>query len=267
MRRFLEAVRPIRPCRRLAILRIHKTASQSFRDAYARAYGLRKAQGPAFGYRITPEDLESTRLLSPHMSFASWRELDPVDDWVVAITMREPLRRLRSVYHYFRGKSPDHPTGVGLLLRNQSYLDFLRDERPEVLGLKDNILVRFAGGARFGVGDGGRNKLYLPDALPLASALDAALDAFERRRFHPLVLERGEQSMKLLNASIRYPGEVRLRHLNRTRGQGKGPGKKDLYDPDTAKEIAALEARWTEFDWVFYSRIVRELDKAPAAQD
>jgi hypothetical protein len=232
------------------LLRVHKTGSQSFRDAGLKAYRQRTAK-PSFGHEVTPATLRDARFVAPHMSYQSLADLGDLTDWKVAITLRDPVKRLRSSFGYFQKKPLDHVTGVGRLLADMTYEDFLADTRPEVMALKDNIQVRFVGGGRFGVGAQGRNKLYSDPETTITAARDAALARCAAQAFTPLILERPDESLTKLAQTIGYSAKMTLPHLNKTK-KGAAPIPQDAVP-------TPQEAPWVAQDLIFYDRALKML--------
>ena len=84
--------------RKLAILRAHKTGSQSFRAALRVLYANRDRNGARFAIDMRRETVLRRRFAAPHMTVQQWLDMDPGEDWVIAATLREPTARLRSAF-------------------------------------------------------------------------------------------------------------------------------------------------------------------------
>lgn len=201
----------------LCILRVHKTGSKSFRKAFMGCYADAEIGPTGTSPGLTAADFAGRAFAAPHLSVQGWLDLgDETGRWTVAVTLREPRARLRSAYRYFRGYRDDHPTGSGLLLRDLDYAGFLTSEDPEILGMRDNILARFLGGARFGADRRGRNKLFLPEGTTIEACAAAALERVRSGAFHPLILEAPEVSVAALARAIGLRRPPPLPWVNRT---------------------------------------------------
>lgn len=238
--------RPQPPRNDLCLLRIHKTGSQSFRRYYSSAFRQKPPANSSFGHNITADMASCSRFLAPHMSLAGWRAVAPSSGHVVAVTLRHPVARLRSAYRYFSLKSIDHVTGVGALLADMDYEAFLADDRDDIRALKDNVITRFTGGGQFRPGPEGRNKLDLPPGTSFEATVDVVVAEAEASRFHPLVLELANKSIRRLNAALGYAGKVALPHLNKSKSRWSGP---------ESQEPSLQEEPWVRHDMVIYERM------------
>lgn len=236
--------------RKLAVLRIHKTGSKSFRTALRKSYLQSECSPLEYSTTVTAKALEGKSFISPHLSLAQWQALEGTTDWVVAVTMREPRARLRSAFRYFKGKRGSNPLQVGEMLANMDYRDFLLSDHPVLTGLKDNVLTRFLGGGQFGMETETRNQLYMPDGLNLRTAELAASDRLKTGLVQPLILEYRKES---INALCREIGVHRIPAIgwqNRTT-----EGAQIAVTP----EIAALEETFVGHDIRVYAEAVKRL--------
>lgn len=229
--------------KRLALLRSHKTGSQSFRAVFRQCFSSGDICNINFGHQLTRSALEGRRFTSPHMTVQSWLELDVEDQWTIAVTFREPRERLRSSYRYFRQKPLDHATPVGRILREMTYTQYLQSAAPVVCGLKDNILTRFVGGGHFAAGASGRNQLASTSASNSA-AKELAIARMEKGLVFPLVLEKAELSNRLLATELGVTNLPALRWRNRTHVQDA--------ELATSDEVYELEERCIEYDIQVY---------------
>ena len=77
--------------------------------------------------RITDDDIHRLRLISSHIDFGAFEGDPRFNEWLVITALREPVRRILSLYSYVKG-SGDHPhheriAGGGV----EEYLDFLAE--------------------------------------------------------------------------------------------------------------------------------------------
>jgi hypothetical protein len=236
--------------RKLALLRVHKTGSKSFRDALKHSFSPPERSPLEYSTTVTSEGLTGKSFISPHLSVAQWQALDDTSSWVVAVTMREPRARLRSAFRYFKSKRHSNPVQVGELLRDMDYGDFLASKHPVILGLKDNILTRFIGGGAFGMETETRNQIYLPEGLSLEKAESAAIAAINSGHVYPLVLEKPKDSLHLLCPTLGMPGIPVLGWQNRTAG-----GPLITLSP----QITELEEAFIVHDVCVYAEAIKRL--------
>ena len=203
---------------KFALLRIHKTGSQSFRAAFRTCFRKSEDAGLNFGGDVTLKGLEGKRFVSPHMTVEEWLTLAAGSDWMIGITLREPRARLRSAYRYFRQKPDTNPTGVGERLRGMDYAGFLASGDPVLCGLKDNVIAAFVGGGHFGRTPKGRNQVSLPDGMEMGAAAETARQRLEAGLVMPLILEESAASTRAACArlGIARPPAVGWRNRSRS---------------------------------------------------
>lgn len=236
--------------RKLALLRVHKTGSKSFRTALRKSYLQLECSPLEYSTTVTAKALEGKSFISPHLALAQWQALEGAADWVVAVTMREPRARLRSAFRYFKGKRGSNPLQVGELLANMDYRDFLLSDHPVLIGLKDNVLTRFLGGGQFGTQTETRNQLYLPEGLELQTAELAASDNLKTGLVLPLILENRKDSISAL---------CRVIGVNRVPAIGWQNRTTDGAQIAVTPEIAALEEAFVGHDVRVYAEAVKRL--------
>lgn len=213
---FLNLLLASRAKRKLALLRVHKTGSKSFRDALKHSFSPPERSPLEYSTTVASEGLTGKSFISPHLSVAQWQALDDTSSWIVSVTMREPRARLRSAFRYFKSKRHSKPLQVGEMLKGMDYGDFLASKHPVILGLKDNILTRFIGGGAFGMETETRNQLYLPEGLSMEKAESVAIEAIKSGLVFPLVLEKPKVSLHLLCPALGMSGIPVMGWQNRT---------------------------------------------------
>lgn len=238
--------------RKLALLRIHKTGSKSFRAALRRCYPASALAPEEYSTTVTSESLNGRSFISPHLSLAQWLALDGSQDWIVAVTLRDPRARLRSAFRYFKSKRGSKPLQVGELLADLDYRAFLESNNPVLVGLKDNVLTRFLGGGLFGSETETRNQLYLPKGVDLDVAEKLATAALKAGQVLPLVLERQQESLALVCNKIGVRRMPPMGWQNRTQGR-------PMDQPDSTTE--AMEDALIAHDQRLYALAVSLLKK------
>jgi hypothetical protein len=237
----------------LALLRLHKTGSQSFRNSFEKYY-LRSERCPLeYSTTLTAPDLKNKTFVSPHLSLSQWNALEKDGPWQIAVTMREPRMRLRSAFAYFKGKRGAKPLQVGELLADLDYRGFLLSDHPVLVCLKDNMLTRFLGGGQFGMETETRNQLYLPDGLSIEEAENMAAKALNSDALSPLVLELPVQSIQRLAVKLGIKDTPNLRWVNAT---------KDKAQSEPTPDILALELAFVERDLRLYNFVFSRLTES-----
>ncbi|MEP6356513.1 MAG: hypothetical protein ABJ081_07515 [Hyphomicrobiales bacterium] len=240
---FKRLMRASRAREKFALLRIHKTASQSFRATFRNCYKNSEDAKLNFAGVVSLEKIANKRFVSPHMTVQQWLDLEVDNDWKVGVTLREPRERLRSSYRYFRQKPDSNPTGVGTLLRKMDYTTFLKSDDPVILGLKDNIITKFIGGGSFGDAAIGRNQVNLPNQISILEAKELAFKRLASGYIIPLILECAPRSIQNASTILGIKRQPRIGWVNRS---------KDKQIVEYSEEIMMLENRYIEHDMEVY---------------
>lgn len=236
---------------KLALLRIHKTASQSFRKAFRKCYRHDDDARLNFALGVTFEKIENKRFVSPHMTVQQWFDLGVEDDWKIAVTFREPRKRLRSAFRYFQQKPNTHPTSIGNILLGMSYRTFLTSDDPSVLGVKDNIIAKFLGGGTFGNDAKVRNQVHLSKGISIDQATQTACSHLSSGAILPLVVEEAPASISSLCKVLGVKRQPKMHWNNQN-------NKRDetLY----TDEIIELEDTFLKYDLIVYHCAVSALN-------
>jgi len=236
---------------KLALLRIHKTASQSFRKAFRKCYRHDDDARLNFALDVTFEKIENKRFVSPHMTVQQWFDLGVEDDWKIAVTFREPRKRLRSAFRYFQQKPNTHPTSIGAVLQGMSYRAFLTSDDPSVLGVKDNIIAKFLGGGTFENANKLRNQVTLSKDITIQKATDTACSLLSSGKILPLVVEEASAS---ITSVCEVLGVRRLPKMPWSNSNKKWD------ETQYTEEIIELENAFLKYDFTVYDCAVSALN-------
>ena len=159
--------------------------------------------------RITDDDIHRLRLISSHIDFGAFEGDPRFNEWLVITALREPVRRILSLYSYVKG-SRDHPhheliAGGGV----EEYLDFLA-ENP----FNTNSQCRMVSGSDDAdrAFDTLRSRFYVAASI---ENLDAMLDLLSRQLDTELRIGHiNESTTRIDAASLRPATLARIRRMN-----------------------------------------------------
>ena len=169
--------------------------------------------------RLTDEDIEQLRLIAGHIGFSAFEDDSRFDDWNVITVVRDPVRRILSLYSYAIGSKshPWHELVAGGDL--EDYLDFLAKD-----GFNTDSQCQMICGSK---------------------RSDRAFDVLESRFFAAASIENLDPMLEIL--SKRLGTELSIGRVN------ESPSRIDPADAPSA--TLARIRQMNEQDSVLYERI------------
>jgi hypothetical protein len=201
---------------------------------------------PAF----TAPHLREHSLVWGHYDLPAFRRLDPTRP--VVTILREPRARIVSLYHFWKSVDPELVRSLKVnfnvaAAHRLSLLEFLRSDDPLISNFVDNVYVRRLTGT-YAISRG-EDRLAADPQGCLADAL-AALDTLA----YVGIVERGDDWLKALGATIGADLPARLPHRNTAAGNRSEPGFVPVAREPLTPDIAAELARLTRWDDVIYNK-------------